>query len=64
MNNKQQKALAWEAYDAGVKNGGDSSPADRDYLDVQASIRLAFEGWWGNYLARRASSRSRRRHVI
>jgi hypothetical protein len=55
LNTKQQKALAWEAYEAGNQNGGDSSPIDGDYADIQVSIRLAFEAWWGR---RRASRRS------
>jgi hypothetical protein len=51
VNTSQQKALAWEAFEAGVQNGGDSSPSDGDYDAIQASIRRAFENWWEQHLA-------------
>lgn len=51
MNTKQQKALAWEAFEAGAQNGGDSSPSDGDYEVIQKSIRVAFESWWQVHLA-------------
>lgn len=40
------KAVAWEAFQAGVKNGGDSVPGDSDYAAIQESSRRAFEAWW------------------
>ena len=55
MNAKQKRELAWEAFQAGVRNGGDSSPHDHDYNDIQRSIKLAFNGWWESYCARKRS---------
>jgi hypothetical protein len=63
MNIQQQKALAWEAFEAGARNGGDSSPSDGDYDDVQASIRVAFDGWWERHLAFKRSGRRRSRQA-
>lgn len=40
------KVIAHEAFLAGVRNGGDSSPSDHDYEDIQKSILYAFETWW------------------
>jgi len=57
MNTKQQKELAWQAFEAGARNGGDSSPSDGDYDDIQASIRISFEGWWEIHRVRKASGR-------
>lgn len=53
MNTAQRKALAGEAFQAGVANGGDSSPSDGDYAEIQTSVRVAFEGWWSRHLAER-----------
>lgn len=41
-----RKSIARDAFYAGVRNGGDSCPSDRDYADVQASIAIAFEAYW------------------
>jgi hypothetical protein len=57
VNNQQQRALAWAAFQAGVSNGGDSSPRDDDYEDIQRSVQIAFESWWRQF----CEDRSRRR---
>lgn len=54
MNSRQQRALAFEAFKAGAANGGGSSPSDADHAAIQESIRVAFQGWWGRYLERKA----------
>jgi hypothetical protein len=54
VNTRQRKALAWEAFQEGVRNGGDSSPRDDDYEAIQKSSRVAFESWWTAYQKRRA----------
>lgn len=54
MNSRQQRALAFEAFKAGVENGGDSSPRDSDHAAIQESVRVAFHGWWVRRLARKA----------
>lgn len=46
--------MAREAFLAGVDNGGDSSPADTDYEEIQRSVAIAFESWWAGYLKRKA----------
>lgn len=56
MNTKQQRTLALEAFQAGVANGGDSSPADSDHEEIQASVAIAFDHWWEAYLRRRRAS--------
>lgn len=58
MKTKQQKTLAWAAYKAGSENGGDLPPGDGDHVDVQASVRRAFEGWWEQRCAAKRSSQS------
>lgn len=58
MNTKQQKQLAWLAFEVGARNGGDSSPSDGDYDDIQASIRVAFEGWWQSHISSKSAGRS------
>lgn len=56
MNTKQQRALAWEAFQAGVSNGGDSSPGDSDHEAIQASVAIAFDRWWERRLRAKRSA--------
>jgi hypothetical protein len=55
VNTLQKRVLAWAAFQAGVQNGGDSSPADSDYEEIQRSIVVAFDHWWKRYLKDRSS---------
>jgi hypothetical protein len=64
VNIKQQRALAWDAFRAGVENGGDSSPSDGDYEDIQKSISVAFDHWWRQRMDERKSHRIPGRAVV
>ena len=54
MNGRQQRELAWEAFREGVRCGGDSSPSDGDHAEIQRSVMIVFENWWGRRLAQKA----------
>jgi hypothetical protein len=45
MNTKQQKALAWKAYEAGCQNGNYSS-SGTNFADIHSRRIAAFERWW------------------
>jgi len=56
MNGRQQRQLAWEAFQEGVRTGGDSSPSDADHEDIRRSNEIVFDRWWRRRLASKASA--------